>query len=83
MAAFPAARVYGGALLFPIERAREVLTAYELWTRDLDDAATTCVRLPRVPPLPDLPECLRGRARRWATSTMALDRPAAAEPGPR
>jgi FAD/FMN-containing dehydrogenase len=59
---FPVAQVYGGMLLFPLERASDVLHAYEQWTRDLTDAATTCIRLLRVPPLPDLPEFLRGQA---------------------
>jgi FAD/FMN-containing dehydrogenase len=60
--AFPVAQVYAGMMLFPIERAREVFAAYERWTRNLDEAATTCVRLLRVPPLPDIPEFARGRA---------------------
>jgi len=60
--AIPLAQVYGGALLFPIERAEEVFAAYELWTRDLDDAATTCVRLLRLPPMPELPDFLRGKS---------------------
>jgi hypothetical protein len=60
--AIPLAQVYGGALLFPIERAPEVFAAYELWTRDLDDAATTCLRLLRLPPMPELPDFLRGKS---------------------
>jgi hypothetical protein len=60
--AIPLPQVYGGALLFPIERAPEVFAAYELWTRDLDDAATTCVRLLRLPPMPELPDFLRGKS---------------------
>src|SRR5699024_2086309 len=60
--AYPSAQVYAGALLFPIDRAATILTAYERWTRDLDEAATTCVRLLRVPPLPDVPEFVRGRS---------------------
>ncbi|WP_348787006.1 FAD-binding oxidoreductase [Leifsonia sp. NPDC080035] len=58
----PLATIYAGMLLFPIERAGEVVRAYERWTRDITEAATTCVRLLRVPPLPDVPEPLRGRA---------------------
>ena len=50
------------ALLFPLTRASEILSAYEEWTRDLDESATTCIRLLRVPPLPDIPEPLRGNA---------------------
>ena len=61
-AAYPIGQVYAGALLFPIERAAEVLDAYRHWTRNLDEAATTCVRLLRVPPLADIPEVVRGRA---------------------
>ena len=60
--ALPMVEVYGGALLFPIERAREVLTAYEAWTRELDESATTCVRLLRLPPMPELPDALRGKS---------------------
>ena len=59
---FPVATVYAGMLLYPIARAGEVLRAYEAWTRDLTEAATTCVRLLHVPPLPDLPDFLRGQA---------------------
>jgi FAD/FMN-containing dehydrogenase len=71
---FPVTQVYGGMMLFPIERAREVLTAYERWTRDLDEAATTCVRLLRVPPLPEIPEFARGRA--FVAVDGAIDLPA-------
>ena len=60
--AIPLAQVYGGALLFPIDRAPEVFAAYELCTRDLDDTATTCLRLLRLPPIPELPDFLRGKS---------------------
>jgi hypothetical protein len=60
--AIAVSRVYGGALLFPLERASEVLTAYEQWTRGLDESATTCVRLLHLPPLPELPDMLRGKS---------------------
>ena len=71
---YPCAQVYAGALLFPLERAREVLSAYELWTRDLDEAATTCVRLLRIPPIPDIPEPLRGKT--FVGIDGAIDLPA-------
>jgi hypothetical protein len=58
----PVSEVYGGMLLFPLDRAAEVLSAYELWTRDLDESATTCVRLLRLPPMPELPDMLRGKS---------------------
>jgi FAD binding domain/Domain of unknown function (DUF4265) len=58
----PIPDVYAGALLFPLTRASEILAAYEEWTRDVDEAATTCIRLLRMPPWPDIPEPLRGNA---------------------
>lgn len=67
-------QVYGGALLFPIDRAREIFTEYEKWTRDLDEAATTCIRLLRVPGLPDIPEFVRGRS--FVGIDGAIDLPA-------
>lgn len=74
--ALPVAQVYGGALLFPIERAAEVFAAYEQWTRDLDERATTCLRLLRLPPLPELPDMFRGKS--FAAVDGAIDAPAGA-----
>ena len=59
---FPVATIYAGMLLYPLARAGEVLRVYEAWTRDVTEDATTCVRLLRIPPLPDLPDFLRGQA---------------------
>lgn len=56
------ATVVGGMMLFPIERTHEVLTAYAAWTADVDDSATTSARVLRLPPAPELPAFLRGRA---------------------
>ncbi|RZU66920.1 FAD/FMN-containing dehydrogenase [Microterricola gilva] len=53
--------VYAGMMLFPMERADELLSAWESWTRELDESAMTCFRLMRVPDLPDVPEFLRGQ----------------------
>jgi hypothetical protein len=68
-------QIYAGNLFFPLERAREVLIAHARWSATVDDAATTAVRLLRVPPLPDLPEPLRGRA--FVVVNGAIDAPAA------
>lgn len=74
MAVFAIPQVYAGALLFPIERAADVLAAYEMWTRDLDERATTCVRLLHLPPVPELPDFLRGRS--FVGIDGAIDAPA-------
>ena len=52
--------IYGTSMMFPIERSAEVL---ELWSRYVDtigDETTTYVRMLQYPPIPDVPEPLRG-----------------------
>jgi FAD/FMN-containing dehydrogenase len=58
---YPVAEVYAGMLAFPIERAREVLHAWREWTTTVPDEVTSIGRLMRIPPLPDIPEIVRGR----------------------
>jgi hypothetical protein len=53
---------YAGDLLFPIQRAAEVLHAWRAWTDTVPDEVTSLGRPPRLPPLPELPEALGGRA---------------------
>jgi FAD/FMN-containing dehydrogenase len=59
---FPVAEVYAGMLVFPWERAGEVLRAWREWTRTVPDEVTTSARILQIPPLPDIPEMLRGRS---------------------
>jgi FAD/FMN-containing dehydrogenase len=60
--AYPVAQVYSGMLLFPWERASEVLHAWrELDPAGLPDESTLIGRILQVPPLPDIPEPFRGR----------------------
>jgi len=58
----PFDQIYAGAMMFPITRAPEVLRQWAEWTAEVDDAATTSARLLRLPPLPDLPDVLRGKS---------------------
>lgn len=58
---FPLTHVYGGGLYFAAEDAPVVLRAFGAWSRDLPEQLTTSVSLLRLPPLPELPEPLRGR----------------------
>jgi FAD/FMN-containing dehydrogenase len=58
---YPIEEVYAGMLVFPWERAREVLGAWRAWTDTVPDEITTSARILQVPPLPDIPEPLRGR----------------------
>jgi FAD/FMN-containing dehydrogenase len=59
---YPIAEVYAGWLIFPVERANEVLNAWREWTETVPDELTSVGRLLNIPPLPDIPEPLRGRS---------------------
>jgi FAD/FMN-containing dehydrogenase len=61
-ALFPLAEVYAGVMLWPIERASEILHAWREWAADMPDDMTTVGRLLQLPPIPDIPEPLRGRS---------------------
>jgi FAD binding domain len=53
--------LYAGMLVWPWERAREVLHAWRAWCDEAPDEVTSVGRILQVPPLPDVPEALRGR----------------------
>ncbi|HET9289013.1 MAG TPA: FAD-binding oxidoreductase [Gaiella sp.] len=52
--------VYAGVLFFPWERSSEVLHAWLDWTRTVPEEITSVGRILQFPPLPELPETLRG-----------------------
>ena len=54
--------MYAGDLFFPIQRTAEVLHAWREWTDTVPDEITSIGHLLRLPPLPEIPEPLRGRA---------------------
>jgi FAD binding domain len=62
MRLYPVGDLYAGDLLFPIQRAAEVLHAWREWTATVPDEVTSMGHLVRLPPTPQLPEPLRGRA---------------------
>jgi FAD binding domain/Berberine and berberine like len=59
-ALYPLTTVYGGNLFYPVEMAREVLDAYGKWVETLPDEMSTAVAFLNFPPVPELPEPLRG-----------------------
>jgi UDP-N-acetylenolpyruvoylglucosamine reductase len=59
---YPITEVYAGVLFFPLERASEILHAWRRWAEDVPDEVTSVGRLLRLPPIPDVPEPLRGRS---------------------
>src|SRR3954447_446305 len=74
----PVAQVYAGMLAFPMERAAEVLQAWREWSATVPDEVTSVGRLLRVPPLPDIPEHVRGRHLVVVEGCILLDEPEAA-----
>ena len=60
---FPMESVYAGLLWWPIERASEVLHAWgDLVRTGVPDEITTVGRLLQLPPMPEIPEPVRGKS---------------------
>jgi FAD/FMN-containing dehydrogenase len=57
----PVSRIYGGSIFWDGEHAAALLDAYRIWTPTLPDGMTVALKLLRLPPLPEVPEPLRGR----------------------
>jgi FAD/FMN-containing dehydrogenase len=62
MMLYPVPQLYAGAVFFPIDRASEVLHSWRRWTDTVPDEVTSLGRILRLPPVPEVPEPLRGRA---------------------
>lgn len=59
---FALKQVYAGTLMWPIESAGTVAQAWRQWTSTVPEQLTSNLRLARFPPLPEVPDPLRGRA---------------------
>jgi FAD/FMN-containing dehydrogenase len=59
---FPLEEVYAGAMFWPAERAAEILHAWNELLPGMPEEVTSVGRVLSVPPLPDVPEPLRGRS---------------------
>jgi FAD/FMN-containing dehydrogenase len=57
---FPVPRLYGGGLYFPGERMADVLRALTAWHPGTRETMVSSLAVLRLPPLPGLPEPLRG-----------------------
>jgi FAD binding domain len=65
----PVAEVYAGALLFPPELTSDALRAYRDWTAEVPDEVGSMARMLNLPPIPDIPEEIRGK--KWFAITAA------------
>jgi FAD/FMN-containing dehydrogenase len=54
--------IFAGALLFPAEQASEVLHGWIDWTAGMPEEMTSVGRLMNFPPIPDVPEPVRGKS---------------------
>src|SRR5262249_55208078 len=54
--------LYAGVLFFPIQRSAEVLHAWREWIESVPDEVTSIGRIVQFPPIPDVPEHLRGNS---------------------
>ncbi|MET0784881.1 MAG: FAD-binding oxidoreductase [Leifsonia flava] len=59
---FPMTEVYAGTLFFPLAEASRVLQAWREWTADVPEQVTSVGRILQFPPLPELPDFLRGQS---------------------
>ena len=57
---YPLTTVYGGNLFYPMERAPEVLDLFSRWVETLPDEMTAAATFLNIPPIPHIPEPLRG-----------------------
>ena len=58
---YPVPELYAGMLAWPWERSADVLHAWREWAPGLPDEMASWARILQVPPLPDVPEPVRGR----------------------
>jgi FAD/FMN-containing dehydrogenase len=59
---YPVKELYAGVLFFPFERGAEVLHAWREWTQETPDEVTSVGRLLQFPPVPEIPEPVRGKS---------------------
>jgi hypothetical protein len=59
---YPIAKVYGGAVFYEIEHGHGALTLYAQWAKTIPDEITAAFAFMNIPPIPAVPEKLRGRS---------------------
>lgn len=62
MKLYPVTQVFGGSLMYPAEMAREVYAFFRAWVADAPEELTSSIATMNFPPLPVVPEPLRGKS---------------------
>ncbi len=57
----PVSEAYAGVLLFPADVGADAVRSYRDWTATLPDEVGSMLRFLNLPPIPDVPEPLRGK----------------------
>jgi FAD binding domain len=57
----PIAEAYAGSVLLPAELTAEGLRVYREWAAEAPEEVSSMVRMMNLPPIPDVPEVLRGK----------------------
>jgi hypothetical protein len=65
----PVAEAYAGSILFPPELTRDGLQAYRDWSAEAPEEVGSLVRMLNLPPIPDIPEEIRGQ--KWFAITVS------------
>ena len=59
---FPITELYAGVLWYPVDRAAEVLNEWRAWTDGQPEEMTSVGRILQFPPIPEIPEAVRGQS---------------------
>lgn len=59
---YPIGELWAGGMLWPIDHASDVVHAWREWIADVPDTVTSLARVLRYPPIPEVPDVLRGRS---------------------
>jgi len=79
IALHPYPEVYAGAMWWPWERSSEVMHAWREWTLTVPAEVTSSARIMQIPPIPEVPEFLRGRSFVTIDAAILTDRALGAE----
>jgi hypothetical protein len=66
----PVTEAYAGGMLLPPEHAPEGLRRYRDWAAEAPEEVSSMVRMLNLPPIPDIPEEIRGK--RWFAITACF-----------
>lgn len=59
---YPVTTIFGGNLIYPASLAREIFARFREWVKSHPDELTASVSLMNMPPIPEVPEFLRGQS---------------------